>query len=123
MDTLSQHGNSSEKIDKVPTSTPEEMALGVAIVQEELGPAFWLTFGLPRHVGVKGDDRVYGETVLIETDDPEAARLRWEDPEELARISNRITNELPAVVKVIFDLFGQGVRDEQRDIPDTGSLE
>jgi len=110
MEVLAQHQNSSEKIDNVPVSTPEEIALGHAIIGEELGERFWLTTGLPRHVGTKGDDRVFGETVLIETDDPGAAREHYENDENLERISNRITNEMPAVVKVLFDIFGAGIR-------------
>lgn len=106
-----QHTNSSEKIDNEPTSTPEEVALGRIIVQEELGEDFWLTIGLPRHVGSKGDDRVYGETVLIESNNPQRAHDVYADTERLAEISNRITNELPAVVKVLFDPFGRGIKE------------
>jgi len=112
METQRQNLNSSKLIDQVPVSTPDEIALGHAIVAQELGGDFWLTPGLPRHVGTKGDDRVYGETVMIETDSRDAAQRAYGDPENLARISNRITNSMPAVVKVLFDLFGKGIREQ-----------
>jgi len=107
-----QHTNSSERIDNVPSSTPEEIDHGRAIVFEELGDNFWLTIGLPRHVGSKGDDRVYGETVMIESDNPELAQQVYANSDRLADISTRITNELPAVVKVLFDPLGLGNRED-----------
>ncbi len=113
MENLRQHGNSSDRIDQVPASTPEEIALGREIVGQELGNDFWLTTGLPRHVGTKGDDRVYGESVLVESDSPVAARTAYLDTEHIARVSTRLTNIMPAVVKVLFDPLGRGIRDAE----------
>jgi GMP synthase (glutamine-hydrolysing) len=63
-----------------------------------------------RSVGVMGDQRVYGQTVALRavtTDDfmtADFARLSWD---LLGRISARITNEVPAVTRVVYDISGK----------------
>jgi GMP synthase (glutamine-hydrolysing) len=63
-----------------------------------------------RSVGVMGDRRAYGQTVALRavtTDDfmtADFARLPWE---LLARTSARITNEVPGVTRVVYDVSGK----------------
>jgi GMP synthase (glutamine-hydrolysing) len=63
-----------------------------------------------RSVGVMGDQRAYGETVTLRavtTDDfmtADFARLPWD---VLARASARITNEVPGVTRVVYDISGK----------------
>jgi GMP synthase (glutamine-hydrolysing) len=66
---------------------------------------------LPVHsVGVMGDQRAYGQTIALRavvTDDfmtADFARLPWE---LLARVSARITNEVPGVTRVVYDVSGK----------------
>ena len=60
-----------------------------------------------RSVGVKGDQRAYGQTVALRavtTDDfmtADFARLPWD---LLARVSARVTNEVPGVTRVVYDV-------------------
>ncbi|MBI4499274.1 MAG: GMP synthase (glutamine-hydrolyzing), partial [Chloroflexi bacterium] len=60
-----------------------------------------------RSVGVQGDFRTYGHTIAVRavvTDDfmtADWARLPYE---VLARISTRITNEVPGVNRVVYDI-------------------
>jgi GMP synthase (glutamine-hydrolysing) len=63
-----------------------------------------------RSVGVMGDQRAYGQTIALRavtTDDfmtADFARLPWD---LLARVSARITNEVPGVTRVVFDVSGK----------------
>lgn len=63
-----------------------------------------------RSVGVMGDQRAYGQTVALRavtTDDfmtADFARLPWD---LLARVSARITNEVPGVTRVVYDVSGK----------------
>ena len=60
-----------------------------------------------RSVGVMGDGRTYADTIglrAVTTDDfmtADWARLPYE---LLARISNRIVNEVPGVNRVVYDI-------------------
>jgi GMP synthase (glutamine-hydrolysing) len=63
-----------------------------------------------RSVGVMGDQRAYGQTIALRavtTDDfmtADFARLPWD---LLARTSARITNEVPEVTRVVYDISGK----------------
>jgi len=63
-----------------------------------------------RSVGVMGDQRAYGETIglrAVTTEDfmtADFSRLPWE---LLARVSARITNEVPGVTRVVYDVSGK----------------
>jgi GMP synthase (glutamine-hydrolysing) len=85
------------------------------IVDEEVRAAglyenLWQAFAvlLPvRSVGVQGDDRTYDETCVVRADTSSAgmtadwARIPYD---VLARISNRITNEVRGINRVAYDI-------------------
>ena len=81
-----------------------------AIVEEEImrfGP--WQAFAaiLGKATGVKGDNRVYGWVVAVravtsrDAMTADVMELPWE---VLRRVSSRITGEIPAVARVVYDL-------------------
>ena len=87
-----------------------------AIVREELSAAglddqIWqcpvVLLADVRSVGVQGDSRTYGHPVVlrpVSSDDAMTAdfsRLPWD---VLARISSRVTNEVPEVNRVVLDI-------------------
>ena len=60
-----------------------------------------------RSVGVMGDERTYQHVVAIRavtTDDFMTADWARLDPELLARVSNRMVNEVPGVNRVVYDI-------------------
>lgn len=60
-----------------------------------------------RSVGVKGDDRTYGYTVALRavaTDDFMTAEWTRLPYDVLQRASSRITNEVPSVTRVVYDI-------------------
>lgn len=98
--------------------TPERLAIlrhADGIILEEISSAgfyrkLFQAFGVLapiRSVGVMGDQRTYGETLIVRAvagDD--AMTADWADlPREvLARISSRIVNEVPGVTRVVYDI-------------------
>jgi len=87
------------------------------IIIEEITEAGWYrkiaqAFGVlvpVSSVGVMGDDRTYaGQNVivtrLVESTDFMTADWVHVDPSVLARISNRLTNEVPGVNRVVYDV-------------------
>ena len=94
----------------------ERLRAADAIVTEELGRADLLRRAtaqafavlLPvRSVGVMGDQRTYGETIVLRavaTDDFMTADWARLPEEVLARVSSRIVNEVDGVNRVLFDI-------------------
>ena len=86
-----------------------------AILQEEVRAAglyrdLWQSFCvLPvvRSVGVQGDGRTYGHPIVlrpVSSEDAMTADWTRLPYDVLARISNRITNEVPGVNRVVLDV-------------------
>ncbi|MBQ7902643.1 MAG: GMP synthase (glutamine-hydrolyzing), partial [Oscillospiraceae bacterium] len=60
-----------------------------------------------RSVGVKGDDRTYGYVMAlrsVSTDDFMTAEWTKLPSELLEKVSSRITNEIPQVARVVYDI-------------------
>ncbi len=101
------HTTTNPKVRQIPDSTPEEIAKAKEIVTKQLGPQFWLEFDLPRNVGVKGDMGVWGETILIATDDEVAFKALFatvEAQNRVAQVSTELTNTMKAVTRVLIDI-------------------
>jgi GMP synthase (glutamine-hydrolysing) len=86
-----------------------------AIVREELKAAglersvsqCFAVLATMRSVGVMGDGRTYGHPIIVravETDDFMTADWVRIPHEVLARISNRITNEIRGINRVVYDI-------------------
>ena len=98
--------------------TPERLDLlrhADAVVREELAPhglgrEIWQAFAvLPgaRTVGVMGDQRAYGELVAVRAvASQDAMTADWARLPHavLARISQRLVNEVPGVTRVVYDI-------------------
>jgi GMP synthase (glutamine-hydrolysing) len=99
--------------------TPERLDLlreADAIVREEIRKAgldreIWQVFavllGDVRSVGVQGDERTYGHPIVVRavtSEDAMTADWARLPHELLARVSNRIINEVPQVNRVAYDI-------------------
>jgi GMP synthase (glutamine-hydrolysing) len=99
--------------------TPERLDLlreADAIVREEIRKAgldreIWQVFAVlladVRSVGVQGDERTYGHPIVVRavtSEDAMTADWARLPHEVLARISNRIINEVPQVNRVAYDI-------------------
>ncbi len=103
-------------IGEVTASRLETLRAADAIAREELSAAgldrdIWqcpvVLLAEVRSVGVQGDGRTYGHPVVLRpVSSEDAMTADWSRlPDEvLARISNRITNEVPEVNRVVLDV-------------------
>ena len=103
-------------IGEVTASRLETLRVADAIAREELTAAgldrdIWqcpvVLLAEVRSVGVQGDERTYGHPVVLRpVSSEDAMTADWSRlPDEvLARISNRITNEVPEVNRVVLDV-------------------
>jgi len=86
----------------------DELRAG-GLLRDETQQAFAVLLPV-RSVGVMGDQRAYGQTIALRavtTDDfmtADFARLSWD---LLARVSARVTNEVPEVTRVVYDISGK----------------
>ena len=74
---------------------------------ENMPNQYFAVLANTKSVGVKGDARTYGETIVlrcVSTDDFMTASFTRIPYDILERISNRITNEVKEIVRVVYDI-------------------
>ena len=80
------------------------------IIERELDKGLWQFFAVltdTKSTGVKGDARAYGYTIavrVVESREAMTASFSKLPYDILERISTRITNEIPQVVRVVYDI-------------------
>jgi GMP synthase PP-ATPase subunit len=87
-------------------ATPEDIIRAHEIVEEELGGGFDVNYmGMPKNVGVMGDERVLGHSVVLSALGPNKLNPDdEEDSERLERVMLRICNETKAASRVLLDI-------------------
>jgi GMP synthase (glutamine-hydrolysing) len=89
------------KADKIVTDEIEEGGLGDSLWQ------YFAVLTDTKSTGVKGDSRAYGYTVavrIVESKEAMTAGFAKIPYDVLERISTRITNELPQVTRIVYDI-------------------
>ena len=102
-------------IGEIDSKKPEILKKADRIVTEEIEKAnledrLWQYFAIltdSKSTGVKGDTRAYGYTIAIravESMDGMTANFAKLNHDLLETISSRLTNEIPEVVRVVYDI-------------------
>jgi GMP synthase (glutamine-hydrolysing) len=89
------------KADKIVTDEIEKTGLGECLWQ------YFAVLTETKSTGVKGDSRAYGSTIavrIVESKEAMTAGFARIPYDVLERISTRITNELPQVTRVVYDI-------------------
>lgn len=86
-------------------TTGEEKQRVREMVVEALGEVATLEYDLlPKNVGVKGDERVLGDSPLITLDVDDPAKFVADNYEVLEQLANELTNEVHALTRVIVEI-------------------
>ena len=91
----------ARKADKIVTDEIENAGLGANLWQ------YFAVLTQTKSTGVKGDSRAYGYTIavrIVESKEAMTAGFARISYDILERISTRITNELPKVTRVVYDI-------------------
>jgi GMP synthase (glutamine-hydrolysing) len=91
----------ARKADKIVTDEIEDACLGTKLWQ------YFAVLTQTKSTGVKGDSRAYGYTIavrIVESKEAMTAGFARISYDILERISTRITNELPKVTRVVYDI-------------------
>ncbi len=91
----------ARKADKVVTDEIEKAGFGAKLWQ------YFAVLTQTKSTGVKGDSRAYGYTIavrIVESKEAMTAGFARISYDILERISTRITNELPKVTRVVYDI-------------------
>ncbi|MCW4022613.1 MAG: glutamine-hydrolyzing GMP synthase [Candidatus Bathyarchaeota archaeon] len=91
----------ARKADKIVTDEIEVAGLGTKLWQ------YFAVLTQTKSTGVKGDSRAYGYTIavrIVESKEAMTAGFARISYDILERISTRITNELPKVTRVVYDI-------------------
>jgi GMP synthase PP-ATPase subunit len=86
-------------------STTKDIVVAHQVAEAELGEDIDVNYtGLPKNVGVKGDTRIFGCSVVISA--PSAERLKeiYSDHDQLSRAANLICNSTDSACRVFLDL-------------------
>lgn len=86
-------------------ATAEDIITAHQIVEAELGEDVDVNYtGLPKNVGVKGDTRIFGCSVVISAPNAERLREIYADDGQLSRVANLVCNSTESACRVFLDL-------------------
>ncbi|HSX45055.1 MAG TPA: hypothetical protein VLF39_03040 [Candidatus Saccharimonadales bacterium] len=89
---------------QLPEATEVEVKIAEQLVLDGLGPEYGVDYGcLPRNVGIRGDDRAYGDTTMITTEQGNRAHRFADIYDALGKVATDIANQTPTT-KVLIDI-------------------